>query len=131
MKLISLVLLALLFSCGNTKEVSQETAGEPLNKNDKEILDDPLIPVDKAGRPMVVEEMILLEAIVRINKRNCPYYLEVVEGDLFFTAYPVNLPENFQVEGKRIKFEYVVSKAQSPEGCTANKVIALSNLSEI
>ena len=123
--------LSLLFSCAVPNEAIEGT-GTPLPEKDPNIIvDDPLIPVDKAGRPMNQAETIDLVAVVRIDKKGCPFYLEVIEGDLYFTAYAVNFPDNLKKEGKRVKFEYAPSKGPSPEGCSASKVISVSNLSEI
>ncbi len=120
-------IVALLTSCASTKE--QPTTETTPNKtvvapvgSEKEDAD----PVE--ARPAREEDMMGIQGTVRLNTPGCPVMIEVINGDLFSTAYPVNLDRQYHKEGLKIKFDFAPSRAPSPESCTADKVISVSNV---
>ncbi len=84
-----------------------------------------------SDRPMREEDMIGIQGTVRINDKGCPVYIEMIEGDLFSLVYPVNLGEKFKVDGKKIVFSFLPSRAQSVEGCEVKRVVSVSEVKEI
>lgn len=72
---------------------------------------------------------------VHISKNDaCPIYVSI-EGVFskssivdFHTIYPVNLESKFKKDGIYIRFNYTVSRAMSPQGCTTDGVVSLENV---
>jgi hypothetical protein len=52
------------------------------------------------------------------------------KGELLFpkTLYPVNLEDKFKKEGQKLQFQYVYSRAMSPENCQVDAVVSLVNV---
>jgi len=70
--------------------------------------------------------------IVRTQYKGCPALIEITEDGQMVKLYPVNLEESFKVDGLKIFFTYIPSKAQQPESCTLiNKVVAVENVSKV
>ncbi len=44
------------------------------------------------------------------------------------TIYPINLESKFKKEGCYIRFNYSVSRAMSPEGCSTDAVVSLEQV---
>jgi len=68
------------------------------------------------------------------KKEACPIYI-TIEGVFskssivdFHTIYPVNLEGEFKKDGIYIRFNYTVSRAMSPQGCTTDGVVSLENV---
>jgi hypothetical protein len=68
------------------------------------------------------------------KKEACPVYVSI-EGVFskssivdFHTIYPINLEKEFKKDGIYIRFNYTVSRAMSPEGCTTDGVVSLENV---
>jgi hypothetical protein len=51
-------------------------------------------------------------------------------GELLFpqTLFPVNLEDKFKKQGQKIQFQYVYSRAMSPENCHVDAVVSLVNV---
>ena len=125
LKLILIAGIGLMASCGAMKERKLEKEAE---KAQSEAVVEETPNVISAERPMREEDIIEVEGVVRINNNGCPVLIEMIEGDLFSLAYPVNLDNKYKVDGKKISFQYTISRAQSVQGCGADKVIAVSNV---
>lgn len=125
LKYIVIVGIGILTSCATCKERKLEKESEKA-ATEETIEENP--NVISSERPLREEDMIDIEGIVRINKTGCPVLIEMVEGDLYSVVYPVNLDEKFKVEGTKIKFSFTPSKAQMIEGCKADRVISVSNV---
>lgn len=68
------------------------------------------------------------------KKETCPVYI-TIEGVFskssivdFRMIYPINLESAFKKDGLYIRFNYTVSRAISPEGCTTDGVVSLENV---
>lgn len=68
------------------------------------------------------------------KKEACPVYI-TIEGVFskssivdFRMIYPINLESAFKKDGLYIRFNYTVSRAMSPEGCTTDGVVSLENV---
>jgi hypothetical protein len=46
----------------------------------------------------------------------------------FHTIYPINLERKYQKNGLYLRFNYTISRAMSPEGCTTDAVVSLENV---
>ena len=72
---------------------------------------------------------------VHISKNEaCPLYI-TIEGVFskssivdFHTIYPINLEQKYQKNGLYIQFNYTISRAMSPEGCTIDGVVSVENV---
>jgi hypothetical protein len=72
---------------------------------------------------------------VHISKNEtCPVYI-TIEGVFskssivdFHTLYPINLDRKYQKNGLYIQFNYTISRAKSPEGCTTDGVVSVENV---
>ena len=115
-----------LMSCGTSKNADSkmETSVEQ-----EEVFEETM---EYEGRPRSEEEVLIeMEATVRMNKDGCPLILEVIDGDLFYTAYPVNLAPQFKVDGMRISLGIRPSKAPLPEGCSAQKTVSVHEVQKL
>ncbi|TNF49694.1 MAG: hypothetical protein EP305_02135 [Bacteroidetes bacterium] len=67
--------------------------------------------------------------VVYVNLKGCPVLILVDSGTDQKRLYPVNLPEEFKVDGTKISFNYVPSRAMQPEGCTLiDMVVSVENV---
>lgn len=106
MKYIFIVAISLsLFACQTTKEVSQLAEVEQTAADEK------------------------ISGVVRAMYKGCSPLIETtIDGELV-KLYPVNLSEKFQVDGLKIKFNYLPSRAQQPESCTLiTRVVSVENV---
>jgi hypothetical protein len=75
--------------------------------------------------------------IVHVNENQCPVYIEITDelnpgvSVPFHTVYPLNLEDGMKKKGLKVQFSYTLSKAMSPEGCTAEAVIQLEQITVI
>jgi len=70
--------------------------------------------------------------IVRINKDNCPNYIEITSGpeiESLKKVYALNLAKKYLKDGKQLHFNLTYSKAMNPEGCNVDAVVVLSEIS--
>lgn len=77
------------------------------------------------------EQDKMLTGTVRVSDRGCPLFLEVYENGKLITMYPVNLDEKLKIDGTRIKFSYIPSRAMQPEKCLVDKVVSLVEVIEL
>lgn len=127
-KLVYVFVAASLVACGSSKDA----ADGGMDSNNTEMSADPNRN-DEApktqGRPQREGEVMNEAwATVHIKVEGCPIQLDVVEGDLFFEAYPVNLDHEYWKEGLKVKFSYQASKAPIPEACVVQKAIILKDV---
>jgi hypothetical protein len=125
-KIFLIASLSFLVSCAVCKErrASKEAAQTVTTEVEKEEDQTNVL----TERPMKEEEMIIVEGTVRLDRPGCPVSIDMVDGDLFSSVYPVNLDKKYHQEGLRLKFTYTPSRAASPESCTADMVVALDNI---
>jgi hypothetical protein len=75
--------------------------------------------------------------IVHVNENQCPVYIEITDelnpgvSVPFHAVYPLNLKDGMKKKGLKVQFSYTLSKAMSPEGCTAEAVIQLEQITVI
>jgi type IV pilus biogenesis protein CpaD/CtpE len=79
----------------------------------------------------IAEIKNVIIAKVRMAALGCPFYLEAYENGIGVRMYPINLDPSLQRDGVKIEFTYVVSKAQSPENCRAEKVVVLNDVKQV
>lgn len=108
--LLFLISTLVVMSCCTSKEATLNTANNPVD----EVVQDNRI----VGK-------------VRINDTACLVYIEAFEDGKMVNMYPVNLEEKLKIDGIKIKFEYVPSRAMQPENCVVDKVVALNNVTEL
>ncbi|MFT6503027.1 MAG: hypothetical protein ACJASQ_003159 [Crocinitomicaceae bacterium] len=69
-----------------------------------------------------------IKGIVRMNDKACGLHIEVPGDGGAVNVYPVNLPENFKVDGKSILFDYgQVDPKFTPE-CATERSVMVSNV---
>ena len=123
-KLILISSLAVLASCASLKERKAE---KQVTKAPVEMPAEPTKP-EAAERPMSEDDMVNIIGIVRLDRPGCPVSIDMTKGDLFMTLYPVNMDRQYMKEGLKIKFNYTPSRAASPESCTADMVVSVSDI---
>lgn len=107
MKIIHVFLFAIvLSSCGSSAEVAEEVAE-------------------------VIIEGIKVIGTVKVNRNNCPVYIEAMEEGEITRMYPVNLDESFKVDGLKINFDYALSRAKQPLDCAVDKVVTVENVTKV
>ncbi len=113
--LLILSAMMMFISCGTKKQVATESNDTP-------------------GTTEAVVEQNRIVGTVRVAKTGCKVFIEAQmskdKNDIML-MYPVNLDEKFHKEGMFIKFTYAESRAQQPEGCTADKVVSLSDVTPL
>jgi hypothetical protein len=127
-KVILISSLAVLVSCASMKEkrAAKQAAKAPVEQVVTEVANENALPTQE--RPMSEEDMMDMQGTVRLNRPGCPVSIDMIKGDLFTTLYPVNLDRQYYKEGLKIKFNYAPSRAPSPESCTADMVVAVSEV---
>lgn len=75
--------------------------------------------------------------MIHVSEGGCPFYIEISEAlnpgkaiD-FQKVYPVNLKDSMKKKGLKVSFNYTLSKAMSPEGCTADAVVQIEQIQVI
>lgn len=127
-KLILISSVALLVSCGTCKERKAAKSAAKNSTETQVTVDDGENALPVESRPMREEDMMDMQGTVRMDRPGCPVSIDMVQGDLFTTLYPVNLDRSYHKEGLKIKFNYAPSRAPSPESCTADMVVSVSDV---
>ncbi len=103
-----LSITALFFSCGTAKKTNTEVVSTTGN----------------------------YYGTVHLSANGCPYYIEIqkskktnIAKETFKNVYPVNLEEKFRKDGLKIHFNYNISRAMTPAGCTVDAVVSVENVS--
>ena len=119
--LFFLPIVALAVACGTAKETrnSDPIVVEEVIEEDTPQIEEP--PVDPVNRVL---------GTVHLNE-GCGVYIEVVTDEGMQLFYPVNLDEVFKVEGARIKFEYALSRAMQPKGCSVDATVTVSDVTRM
>ncbi len=69
---------------------------------------------------------------VHLTEGGCGIYIDALTGpDTYKKLYPINLDEQFKVEGARIKFDYELSRAMMPSGCDADFTVTVSDVTRM
>ena len=107
MKIFPVFLITIfLSSCGNSAEVIEEVAE-------------------------VIIDGIQVYGTVKVNRNNCPVYIEAIEEGEITRMYPVNLDDSFKVDGQKINFDYTISKAKQPLDCPVDKVVTVYKVTKV
>lgn len=61
------------------------------------------------------------------NSKDCATWIDVNDNGRQFRVNPVNLPENFKVEGRQVRFDYGVTSNDSPRLC-GGKAVYVQNV---
>lgn len=103
-----LSITALFFSCGTAKKANTDKASTAGN----------------------------YYGTVHLSANGCPYYIEIqkskntnLEKESFKNVYPVNLDDKYRKDGLKIHFNYNISRAMTPAGCTVDAVVSVDNVS--
>lgn len=90
-----------------------------------------------ATQKIVLEEQLNqpYTGIVRFTKTPCKVNVEIISGMnneyVGKTIYGINMETKFQKNGLKLNFDFIPSKAPIPEGCTANFIATLTNISVV
>src|SRR3989338_9942271 len=69
-----------------------------------------------------------VNGIVHVASSNeCATWIEVDDHGRSLRVNPVNLPENFKVDGKRVRFDYGVTTNETPRLC-GGKAVYVQNV---
>ena len=70
-----------------------------------------------------------IHGVIRVSGKGCSPIIEATENGELVKMYPVNLDESLRVDGLKIKFNYLPSRAMQPENCTFQlKVVSVENV---
>lgn len=83
--------------------------------------------IDHGSAPVNLDH---ISGTVRVTD-DCGAYLEVIQGDVAHSYYPVNLDERFQIDGMRLKFAFEVSKTKPPVACPNFEPITISDVTPL
>lgn len=107
MKIIQVFFCAvILSSCGNSAEVIEEVAE-------------------------VIIEGIQVYGTVKVDRNNCPVYIEALEEGEIVRMYPLNLDDSFKIDGQKINFDYAISKEKQPLDCAVDKVVNVYKVTKV
>ncbi|MDX2362851.1 MAG: hypothetical protein QNK23_18720 [Crocinitomicaceae bacterium] len=70
--------------------------------------------------------------IVRQDSKGCAFCVEteITPGEFKF-LYVVNLEEDFKEDGTKIQFDFALSRAMQPEGCLADMVVTITDVTRL
>lgn len=83
--------------------------------------------VDNGSEPVTVDRTV---GTVR-HIEECGFYIEVVQGDLMRSLYPLNLDAKYQSEGMRIKFVWEEGKGKAPADCQNFEPVSVSEVTPL
>lgn len=67
--------------------------------------------------------------VVCVSLKGCPVLIETTIAGEIFRFYPVNLGDEYKVDGLRITFNYSPSRVMQPKGCTLiDRVVVVENV---
>ena len=114
---ISFLIIFGLTSCASVKESSESSASD--NHSIEEVQEEqPILPDN-------------LRAIgkVFVSEGDCPLFIRTdVDGNKI-NVYPINLPDKYQEDGLQIDFEYRLSRAPQPAGCSVKYTVSIESVS--
>ena len=61
----------------------------------------------------------------------CGYSIQVVQGDVLRTYFPVNLDDKYKVDGMRVKFAFEQVNEKPPKECPDLIVISVSDFTPL
>ena len=126
MKILSLIFISTLFiSCGTQKEVTENIESSSTEE----------AVVEEAVTEEVIDqtsENYRVIGIVRENSKGCDFCVEteIAPGEFKF-LYVVNLEDQYKSDGQKIKFDYALSRAMIPEGCSAEMTVSISDVTRL
>jgi len=80
--------------------------------------------------PSIPEEVFTITGTVKLSPE-CGATIRVIQGDVMKYYHPVNLPEKFIVEGKKLEMDCVEVMAKMPAGCEYLVSVSVSNVKEV
>lgn len=69
-----------------------------------------------------------IKGIVRMNNKACGLHIEIPGAAGAVNVYPVNLPDDFKVDGKNILFDYGQVDTKFTSECDAERSVIVSNV---
>lgn len=85
------------------------------------------VVVDHGSEPTTA---VHISGTVRVTD-DCGAYIEVIQGDVAHSFYPVNLDSRYQVDGIRLKFQYETSATKPPVACPNFEPITVSDVTPL
>jgi hypothetical protein len=76
------------------------------------------------------EAVQIVKGTVYISEEGCPVFITAKIDGALVKMYPVNLEEQFKIDGLKIKFSFNLSRAMQPENCKVDKVVSLENVTK-
>ena len=105
----------LLLSCRMSKESIKE---QPVIE---EVVAEEELPIDTNYR-----------VVGTVHASGACFYIETITAtNEMKKLYAVNLEEIYKVEGARIKFKYILSRAPLPQDCAAEIVVVVSDVTRM
>ncbi len=113
--------LFLFFACGSQKEVATNTVNETTDS------------VEEAAEDAVEETTNNYRVVgtVHTTDKGCGVYIDAKAQDSSLKMYPINLDEEYKVEGMFIRFTYAPSRAMQPKGCDCDRVVSVSDVTRL
>jgi len=82
------------------------------------------------NRTFESEAVQIVKGTVYISEEGCPVFITAKIDGALVKMYPVNLEEQFKIDGLKIKFSFNLSRAMQPENCKVDKVVSLENVTK-
>ncbi len=128
MKFIPILFAAVILSaCGTQKDqaeaivVEVEETVEETTEQVEDVMED---------ESTVVHEMHAKGEVI-VNDSSCPVMIVCVndKGEKL-KLYPINLEQQFRINGTELEFDYRFSRAPQPSGCSVDMVVTVHNISQ-
>jgi hypothetical protein len=76
------------------------------------------------------EQVQIAKGTVCVSQEGCPVFITAKIDGALVKMYPVNLEEQFKIDGLKIKFSFNLSRAMQPENCKVDKVVSIENVTK-
>jgi hypothetical protein len=120
-----------VFSCGNGKDSTDTNSGSTSstsgNSSNSANENSSTATNETESTEEKVDEDILVLGIVHTSETGCKLYIELENEDKD-QLYPVNLEDKFKVDGLRLRFSFVYSKAQQPPDCLNVVIVSVDQV---
>ena len=76
------------------------------------------------------EAVQIVKGTVYVSQEGCPVFITAKIDGALVKMYPVNLEEQYKIDGLKIKFSFNLSRAMQPENCKVDKVVSIENVTK-
>jgi len=111
---VLIAIASILVACREPKIMTEE----------EDVEAEQLIPTEERN------EILTIRGTVKLNPE-CGATIRVIQGDLLKYYHPVNLPEEFIVEGIKLEMESREIMAKMPAGCEYMIPVSVSNVRKV